>query len=142
MKNNSFAKCGLLLALFVVSACGKPEEKIVCEVAKSFSEAYYNMNIRKAKEFCCQDLHTIMDFRRHNLTKRDLAYRDSAGKASIRIVDCVFNSDDDVSYVNVEVSNFIRINYMNDSLSVVPCDTMELTLTKELDDVWRIKSLL
>lgn len=133
------AKLGLLIIPFVIFACKKSEEKIICDVAKEFSDAYYNLNIRKAKEYCTQDLFPIMDFRHHNLTERDRAFAKAAGKAEIRVLDYEINLGDNLSYVNVEVSNFLRINYMTDSLSIVPCDTVELTLIKEFNNDWRVR---
>ncbi|MBP3553629.1 MAG: hypothetical protein J6K05_10770 [Bacteroidaceae bacterium] len=142
MKNSSIIKWGLLFISFAVSACEKTEKEIVSHVAKEFTEAYYNLEIRKAKEYCSQELHTIMDFRHNNLTERDLAYKKTLGKAEVKILKCEISTGNDIAYLDVEISNFMRINYMNDSLFGVPCDTIELTLVKEHDNNWRVKNPL
>lgn len=137
MKKSTMAKIGLLAALFAMSACENSEEKKVCDIAREFADAYYNLNIRKAEIYCNRDLVPIMNFRYHNLTERDLAYRKSAGRAKVRVLNCEI-VDNSVAYVKIEISNLMRVNYITDSLSIVPCDTVELTVNKEIDKVWRI----
>ena len=52
MKKSTMAKIGLLAALFAMSACEDSEEKKVCDIAREFADAYYNLNIRKAEIYC------------------------------------------------------------------------------------------
>lgn len=138
MKKSIMAKMGMLLVVFAMSACGDSEEDKVCDVAREFADAYYNLNIRKAQAYCTRELVPIMNFRHHNLTDRDIAYRKSKGRAKVRIVNCEI-TDNSLAYVNVEISNLMLVNYMTEELSIVPCDTVELTIVKEIDKVWRIR---
>lgn len=131
----------MMLLAMVVSACRDSEEKVVSQLAKEFTEAYYNQDLRKAKGYCHQDLYPIMNFRISNLTDRDRAFQKAAGKVKVKVVDCQFDTDDDIAYVDVEVSNFLRINYMTDSLSIVPCDTMEVILVNPYGKNWYVNSL-
>lgn len=142
MKKRSIAKLGLLLlSITMVLSCKKSEKEVVCNVVKKYADAYYNLDIKRAKEYCAQELHTIMDFRHSNLTRRDYDFQKAAGEARVKVLDCNFDMDQSQSYVSVEVSNFLRINYVLDSLMIVPCDTVELVLVKEVDRKWRIRIL-
>lgn len=138
MKKSAMAKIGLLAAWFAMSACENSDKEKVCNIAWGFADAYYNLNVRKAESYCSRELIPIMNFRYHNLSDSDVAYRKSTGQAKARVLSCEF-VDNNMAYVNVEVSNFIRINYLNDSLSIAPRDTIELTIVKEPDEVWRIQ---
>ena len=65
--------------------------------------------------------------------------KEQVGSARIRIIDCELNEEKSEASVRIEVSNFLRRNYLTDQVSLVASDTFELTLIKQIDGVWRIK---
>lgn len=142
MKNNLLAKLGLLFVSFAFVACETIQREKVCDVAEDFAETYFMLNIRKAKQYCIKELHVTMEFRHNSLTKRDWEFLKKAGDVSVKVVDCELNLYNDEAYVDMEVSNFLRINYLNDSLNIIPCDTIELVLVRGRDKKWLIKKLM
>lgn len=128
-----------LATLLLITSCQMTEEEKVREISQNFADLYYNLNIRKAKHYCSSEIHTIMDFRHTNIKEKDGTLQQQAGKATAQILNCDLDIENETAYVKMAISNFLRINYLNDSLSIIPCDTIELVLTKEIDNVWRIK---
>lgn len=140
MKNRKQNKLALALAIMLLTgACQPSEKEKVLKISQDFAELYYNLNIRRAKFYCTEELHTIMNFRHFNIKDKDRKLQQQIGKATVEILNCDMDEDHGIAYVEIAVNNFLRVNYLTDSLSVIPRDTIELVLTKEWDDVWRIK---
>ena len=50
-----------------------------------------------------------------------------------------YEMDSDIMmYVDMEVLNMLKIDYMTDSLSICPCDTMSLILTNYGRGKWYV----
>lgn len=140
MKNIFFIKLLLLLPIFLLQSCTQTlDEKEACEVAQKFAERYYNLEVRKAKRYCVREMYPIMDFRASNIAQCDIEMVRNAGPAAVRVLDCDMDVENRTSYVEIEVSNFLRVDYINDSLSIIPCDTMEVIIVKDTDDHWLVK---
>lgn len=140
MKKCRFSHIALSLAtLLIANSCQPSEEEKVREISQNFAELYYNLNIRKAKYYCTRDIHTIMDFRNANIQERDRKLREKVGKATVEILSCDVNVENEIAYVKIAINNILCANYMTDSIYIEPRDTIELVLTKEIDNVWRIK---
>lgn len=132
----------ILLATITLSTCKEEEEEIVQKIAKDFTEAYFNMNMKKASEYCTENLHAIMNFRYSNLSKEDIEFKRRSGKAEARVLKCYKKQYDDVTRVSIEIRNFVHIDYLNDSLKIIPCDTIEIVLAKGSDLKWHVKEPL
>lgn len=140
MKKNRFNHIALSLAtLLLACSCQATEEEKIREVTQHFAELYYNLDIRKAKFYCTEDLHTIMNFRNANIQEKDRKLLEKVGKATVEIIECDVDLNNEVAYVKVAVTNRLGVDYLADTLYIVPCDTVEIVLAKEIDKVWRVK---
>ena len=140
MKKSHFVHIALSLGFILsIVSCTMSDEAKVRKVATKFADLYFNLDIRKSKDYCTYELYPVMDHRNAIIKEKDIIYQQKAGKATVEIVKCDINIDNEIAYVKMAVNNFLRVNYMTDSLFIVPRDTFEIVLTKELDNVWRIK---
>ncbi|MBQ4520529.1 MAG: hypothetical protein II999_07975 [Bacteroidaceae bacterium] len=129
----------LMCILGVATSCKPDDEEAVCQTAKDFAETYYNLDIQKARHYCTKELESVMNFRHSSTTEKEKSMKEQVGSARIRIIDCELNEEKSEASVRIEVSNFLRRNYLTDQVSLVASDTFELTLIKQIDGVWRIK---
>lgn len=138
MKHSTFTKLMLLTMLIVNVACHKeiPEEEKAKEIALKFCDAFYNLDIQKAKEYCVEEMEPVMNFRRHNLRASDYEARKAAGKAKARVIDMTYLPDNERAYFDVEISNFLKIDYMNNTTSILPADTVKIYLKKAYHGNW------
>ena len=138
MMNTLIKNLGIVLLSVVMASCGKmKDEEIACKVAKDFAEAFCNLEPKKAKQYCHRDLYPIMNFRNASLRPRDRAFLEASGKVDVRMIKYEMDSDIMMS-VDMEVLNMLKIDYMTDSLSICPCDTMSLILTNYGRGKWYV----
>lgn len=128
-----------LLFPLMWTSCTQSDEERICHTARQFAELYYNLNVRDAREYCNSDLHAVMDFRMNNLTQQDYDSYREAGPAKVKVISCNINYAADLAYVKVEVRNFLRFNYISDSLLLVECDTIDMTLSKVTNKEWKLR---
>lgn len=129
----------LMCILGIAISCEPKEKDIICRTAKNFAETYYNLDITKAQSYCTKELESVMSFKHSNTSEKEKEMQRQTGSARIRIIDCKLNKEKCEASVLIEVSNFLRRNYLTDSVSLIPCDTIEMVLIKQIDGVWRIK---
>ena len=140
MKNTWIKNLGIVLLSVGMASCGKQEEEAACKVAEEFAEAFYNLDVKKAREYCHRDLYPVMDFRHNNLRPGDYAFLESSGKVDVRVIG--YDSDSEgMLYVDLEILNALKINYLTDSLSIAPCDTVSLTVATFDEDEWYVTEL-
>lgn len=129
----------LCLAMFCILASCDEKKNEICEVAINFSKHYYNLNIKKAKEYCHPDIYGIMDFRAHNIRDIDRELHQKSDSAKVSVISYHMDYDKNSAYVDVEVRNFIRVNYIHEYVHVVPCDTFQLVLVNEFNTGWVVR---
>ncbi len=129
-----------LFFIFMVLSCGKEEIKDeISEVATAFGTHYYNLNIKKAKEYCHPDIHGIMDFRAYNVRDMDRELHKEIDSATVKVLKYDVDPDKNSAYVDIEVKNFIRVNWMQGTIHVVPCDTFMIVLINEFNTGWVVR---
>ncbi len=140
MKNALIRNLGIVLLSVVQVSCEESKEETACRVAEEFAEAFYNLDVKKARGYCHRDLYPIMDFRYANLRPSDRAFLEASGKVDVRVIDSEFDPEGFVN-VDVEVSNVLKIDYMTDSLSILPRDTVSLIITTYNHKDWYVTEI-
>lgn len=140
MKNNLLVALGLFFACFSFVACETSQDKIVCDLAKNFSKAYYNYDTQAAKQYCVADLYSMMKTHHENLTNGDWILVKKLGNVSVRVIDYKLDLYCDEATVYMEISNFLRINYLADSLNFIPCDTVKLNIVRGKERKWLVRN--
>ena len=134
------ALCAIaLLAVATPTSCRKSDEEQACQAAEGFAQSYFNYKYDEAKRFCVSDLHPVIDFRNGQLLPQDREAFEKNGPATVRVIKCQMQNDNEQARIHVEVSNYVRINYLNDDLTSVACDTVMLTLSRQLNHNWLVK---
>lgn len=137
MNNTWIKNLGIVLLSLGMASCEVSKEEAACKVAKEFTEAFYNLDVKKARGYCHRDLHAIMDFRHTNLRQSDRDFLKASGKVDVRVIK--YESDvDNMVFVDMEIRNALKIDYMADTLSICPCDTLSLTIKKFGVDKWYV----
>lgn len=129
----------LCISFWGISSCVLSEKEQVCTVARQFSEKYFGMKIRDAKEYCVKELHPVIDFREENKFLEGANMIEEL-EPRVRILECDINADRDMARVCVEVRDFVRVDYLAQQYVWVSCDTFELSLVREFNSGWKIKN--
>lgn len=130
----------MCLALVCMTmACSDPERDEIHHVANSFAHRYYNLDVKGSKEFCHPDILTIMDFRAKNVRDIDRELHREIDSARVRVVSYTIDRDKNSANVYIEVKNFIRVDYVEEYIHVVPCDTFMIILVNEFKKGWKVR---
>lgn len=131
----------MLLSILIFNVACKKEisdEEKAKEIALKYCDAYYNLDVRKAKEYCIEEMEPVMNFRRHNLRESDFEARKAAGKAKARVINMIYQPDHERAYIDMEISNILNIDYLNNTTSILPADTVEVYVRKEYNGNWYV----
>lgn len=128
----------LVLPFIYPGSCEKSNEEQICNTAREFAKEYYGMNLQKACDYCARDLHPLLRYRAEEVTAEDREVMEEFGPMEVRVLNCRIRTDNDVAYVNIELRNFIRIDYLKGEYMKLPCDTIRLTLTRQNSMRWLV----
>lgn len=122
----------LSLGLLLPMACKEKEkEHPACTTARVFAERFYNFRIMECRELCLKDLGPHLEHRNHLMQDEERRLFAEAGPAKVRIVHTHIEDENLRGYVDVEISNFVCINFWTNKAFIEDCDTFRILMEKD-----------
>lgn len=100
-----------LLAICSVFSCGNNTEgeEYLKTCAQDFGNAYFNMNLHKALDFCTPESKVWIRYLATNLTQEDLNVLNAEEEASVAEVENVAMTSDSLAIVTIRVNHYLEL---------------------------------
>jgi hypothetical protein len=127
MKKNIY----LLLLVIITCSCKYSSKHEIKSVAYDFTNALYNFRYKEAKQLVTEESCLTLVFYSSNIHQSDLDLYKKFGRPKIKVENVNLNSENDEDAIAyVDVKNFIKLNLISNTSSVIKEKKIKLHLKK------------